>query len=89
MNEETKNAICSNAPSLDFARLATLTEDELAAEQQTWTNQQWREYYLKDGYMTIEEMDEYVKNKIQELWELKYGNQSHLHTKKKNHDTTQ
>ena len=89
MNEETKNDTCSKETSLDFARLATLSEEELTAEQQTWDVDQWEAYYLKDGYMTIEEMNEYVKNKIQELWELKYGNQSHLHTKKKNHDTTQ
>lgn len=58
---------------MDFKRLETLTESELIKEQQTWTNQQWREFYLKDGYMTIEQMDTYAKNKLQELWNAKYG----------------
>ena len=73
MNEETKNDTCSNASSLDFARLATLTEDELAAEQQTWDVDQWEAYYLKDSYMTVEEFLQVLYDMVAQEMKERYG----------------
>ena len=59
--------------NIDFKRLETLSESELIKEQRMWDADQWEAYYLKDGYMTVEEFGERLYQAALRINQEKYG----------------
>ena len=54
---------------IDWQKFELLTEDEQIVEKKNWTPEQQRQYFLRDGYMTL---DEFIE-KLYEINRRVYG----------------
>lgn len=58
---------------MNLEEIERLNEEELEEAQAKWTNDDWWQYYTKDGVMTLEEMRDYTLKLALKKMHEKYG----------------
>lgn len=60
--------------NLTESYLQSLTEEERVRQMSEWTPSEWQQYFCPDGTITLDEAMDYLKNKVTQIIQEKYGN---------------
>lgn len=61
-------------PAIDFEKFESLSEEEKQAISAQWTDEEWCEYYINQGAVTIDEFFQELEEEAIKMANEKYGN---------------
>lgn len=59
--------------NLNESYLESLTEEERIRQMSEWSASEWQQYYCPSGTISLDEAMDYLKNKVTQIIQEKYG----------------